>query len=379
MPDIYLDHNATTSLEKEVILAMNEVMGEPLNPSSVHKAGQSARSIIQAARVKIARFIEADDKYNIVFTSSGTEANNLAIRGFDGQKIFACSIEHNSVLNACKQKGGVVVPATCEGIIDVAALDNLLSMHKGKSLISVMIANNETGIIQPVKEVMEIAKKHSAVVHIDAVQAVGKIQVSMKDMDADMLTISAHKIGGPQGAAALVLKKNILLNPQITGGAQEQNLRAGTENVPAICGFGKAVEIIKIDSVVEKLRDRLENLIESVAPEAVIVGKDRLRLPNTSYISMPNVPSQTQLIYFDMHNIQVSSGAACSSGKIGASHVLSAMKVDDRIAQTVIRVSLGKNNTDLDIEAFFTAWETLYRGVNRDVNRDVNKYKKAVQ
>ena len=365
MSNIYLDNNATTAVENEVILAMKEVMGEPLNPSSVHKAGQHARSIMQAAREKIAKFIDADDKYNIVFTASGTEANNLAIKGFDGQNVFTCSIEHPSVLNACRQKGGIFVPATCDGIIDIVVLEKLLVSHPGKSLVSIMIANNETGIIQPIKEVIEIAKKCDALVHIDAVQAVGKIQVSMEDIDADMLTISAHKIGGPQGAAALVVKKNIVLNAQITGGAQEQNLRAGTENVPAICGFGKAVEMLKIDFTIKKLRDKLESLIWSFAPDAVIFGKDQERLPNTSYISMPNVPSQTQLIYFDMHNIQVSAGSACSSGKIEASHVLSAMQVAEQVAKTVIRVSLGKNNTESDIDAFFTVWKTLYSNSNK--------------
>jgi cysteine desulfurase len=381
--DIYLDNNATTALEPSVLKAMQEVMQLPLNPSSTHKLGRKAHGILEAARGKIAALANAKN-CNVIFTASGTEANNLAISGLAGWNVMVSAIEHPSVLKTAKNSGGIIVPATGEGVINTEALERLLKQQeKGKCLISVMLANNETGIIQPIKEVVRIAHQHGALVHTDAAQCFGKIAIDMEELGVDMITISAHKFGGPQGAAALIAKKNVPLHAIITGGGQEQGFRAGTQNVAAIHGFGVAAEIVLegIESPTlflaagaplsalqaggtMALRDRLEAELLAFAPEVKIFGQNSERLPNTSCIAMPNVASETQLIHFDINGIAVSAGAACSSGKIEVSHVLRAMGVDDNTAKTAIRVSFGKNNTSSDVEAFISAWKELYSKVN---------------
>lgn len=365
MHNIYLDNNATTALDTKVIDSMIEVMGRPLNPSSPHKMGRMARSIVEDARKKIAEFLKIGNDYRVIFTASGTEANNLALKGFEGQNLFVSEIEHHSVLNSCKIGYKVLIPVNQDGTVNLEKLEKLLILRRAKPLVSVMMANNETGIMQPMAEVVRIAKKWGAVVHSDAVQCFGKIDINMPEMGVDMFTISAHKFGGPQGIAALIVKKDIQLAPQIVGGGQEQNMRGGTENIVAIHGFGKALEQLKIDNRVKTLRDRLESEIKAFAPDAIIFGSGVERLPNTSFIAMPNATSETQLIHFDMHDIAVSAGSACSSGKIEPSHVLKAMGVDNKIAKTAIRVSLGKNNTDTDIDAFLGAWKQLYINVNK--------------
>lgn len=352
MHNIYLDNNATTALDTKVVDSMIEVMGRALNPSSPHKMGRMARSIVEDARKKIAEFLGVDNNYRVIFTSSGTEANNLAIKGFEGQNLFVSEIEHHSVLNACKKVDKVLIPVNENGTVNIEKLEKLLILRRAKPLVSVMMANNETGVIQPMEEVVRVAKKWGAVVHSDTVQCFGKIDVNISALDIDMFTVSAHKFGGPQGIAALVVKKDVQLTPQTLGGGQEQNMRGGTENIVAIHGFAKAVEQIKIDSKVKVLRDRLESEIKAFANDAVIFGEEAERLPNTSFIAMPNATSETQLIHFDMHDIAVSAGSACSSGKIEPSHVLKAMGIDDKVAKTAIRVSLGKNSGEADIDTF---------------------------
>lgn len=363
MHNIYLDNNSTTAMEAKVADAMIEVLGRPLNASSTHKMGRVARSIVENARRKVADFIGTGNDYNVIFTSSGTEANNLALKGFEGQNLFVSEIEHHSVLNVCKKPDRIVVPVKSDGTVNIENLEKLLTIHRGKSLVSVMLANNETGIIQPMKEVVEVSKKWGAIVHTDAVQCCGKIDVDIKKLGVDMLTISAHKLGGPHGVAALVVKKDIQLVPQTIGGGQEHNMRGGTENISAIHGFGKAVEIAGIDEGIKMLRDGLESEIKAAVPECVIFGREQKRLPNTSFIAMPDVSSETQLIHFDMHDIAVSAGSACSSGKVEPSHVLKAMGVNDKIAKCAIRVSLGKHNTAADINSFVRVWKELYNNI----------------
>lgn len=369
MSEIYLDNNASTALEPSVSKAMQEVMQQPLNPSSTHTLGRKAHGLLESARAKIAKLANAKDCH-VIFTSSGTECNNLAINGLSGYKILVSAIEHPSVLKTAKNSGCVVVPVTKEGVINTEALAKLLAQEKGKYLVSVMLANNETGIIQPIKEVVRIAHQHGALVHTDAAQCFGKISVDMEELGVDMITISAHKFGGPQGAAALIAKKTVPLHALIIGGGQEQSFRAGTQNVAAIHGFGVAAEIALNAQTqdVETLRDRLEAELQAFSPEVKIFGQNISRLPNTISVTMPNVVAETQLIHFDLNGIAVSAGSACSSGKIEISHVLRAMGVEDNIAKTAIRVSLGKNNTISDIEAFIFAWKQLYRKVNEERN-----------
>jgi cysteine desulfurase len=356
-------------MEAKVADAMIEVLGRSLNASSPHKMGRMARTIVEDARRKIAEFVGCGDDYNVIFTSSGTEANNLALKGFDGQNLFVSEIEHPSVLNVRKKPDSIVIPVNEDGTVNIENLEKLLTIHRGKSLVSVMLANNETGIIQPIKEVVEVSKKWGAAVHTDAVQCFGKVKVDIKELGVDMLTISAHKFGGPQGVAALIVKKDIQLVPQTIGGGQEQNKRGGTENIAAIHGFGKAVEIARVDEGIEFLRDALESEIRTFAPECIIFGENKDRLPNTSFIAMPDVSSETQLIHFDMNDIAVSAGSACSSGKIETSHVLKAMGVNDKIASCAVRVSLGRHSTAADINLFVRVWKELYNNVKNKAEK----------
>lgn len=368
MDRIYLDNNATTQPDASVIASVTKVLSGPLNSSSVHQSGREARQILENARNIIAKSVNANSDYRVIFTSSGTESNNLSLKGFNADKILISAIEHPSIYKFDDETKKIIIPVTENGVIDLNELDRLLSENSGKKLlVSVMLANNETGIIQPIKQVVKIAKKYNAFVHSDAIQAFGKTEVDLQDIGIDMMTISSHKIYGAQGAAALILKKNIILSPQIIGGAQEQNFRAGTENLPAIAGFAKAAENIVKNDNVRVLRDHLESQIKKIAPEAVIFGQKNERLPNTSFISMPNVSSETQLIHFDINGVDVSAGSACSSGKIEPSHVLTAMKVDSELANNVIRVSLSKNNKLEDVEYFTKKWQELYFNVNSKV------------
>jgi cysteine desulfurase len=367
MSDIYMDNNATTTLEPAALAAMQEVMLLPLNPSSTHTLGRKAHGILENARAKIVKLANAKD-CRVIFTSNGTEANNLAISGLAGWNVMVSAIEHPSVLKTAKNNGAIIVPATKDGVINTEALASLLRQQKGKCLISVMLANNETGIIQPLKEVVAIAHQHGALVHTDAAQCFGKIAVDMEDLGVDMMTISAHKFGGPQGAAALIAKKSVPLQATMLGGGQEQNYRAGTQNVAAIAGFGAAAEIASNANFISVLRDKLEVAIHSIDPQAKIFGQNCKRLPNTSSVAMPNVAAETQLIHFDLNSIAVSAGSACSSGKIETSQVLKAMGIADDIAKTAIRVSLGKNNTENDIDTFISAWKQLYENTNNRQN-----------
>lgn len=358
---VYMDNNATTALTPKVTAAMQEVQGLPLNPSSIHASGRKARALVETARGKIAKFVNAGNA-RVVFTASGTESNNMALRGLSGYKILVSAIEHASVLKLGVQDG--VVPATASGIVDIAGLERLLRQFPGeKFLVSVMLANNETGAIQPIKEIAELVHNHGGLVHTDAVQAAGKIKVDMQDLGADIITISAHKFGGPLGAAALIFGKHVPLHALISGGGQEQGFRAGTLNVPAIHGFGVATaEALSAGDLktISAIRNKIESEIKRIASDAVVFCKDAARLPNTSMIAMPGVPSETQVMHFDMAGIAVSAGSACSSGKVETSHVLLAMGVDYETAKCAIRVSLGKNNTMDDADKFVSAWKELY-------------------
>lgn len=392
-PAIYLDHNATASMRPQARDVMAALLGEPLNASSVHGPGRKARAVIEDARKKIAEALNCFHG-EIIFCGSGTEANNLALNQVSGLRLQVSAIEHASVLKAAKQRrpgvGRDIIAVNESGVIDLAALDRALSnpsscdliagssladkldaavkpQHDGgkyKTLISVMLANNETGVIQPIREVVEIARKYGALVHCDAVQALGKIPLDFSALGVDMMTVSAHKMGGPVGAAALVVRDKLPISPLLLGGGQEKNRRAGTENVAAIAGFAKAVELIDLGHM-RQLRNWLDEMEKNISSPFQwgenIIGARALRLPNTSCIAMPGVPSETQLISFDLEGIAVSAGSACTSGRIEPSHVLKAMGVEDALAGTAIRVSGGWNTQETDIKAFARAWKTLYQ------------------
>ena len=338
---IYLDYNASAPMHPKVKQVMFELAGNALNPSSIHASGRSARKIVEEARAKILQSVNAKA---LVFCGSATEANNLALA--QAPNIIASAIEHDSVWKLKSSEFRV----HGSGVVDLEDLEKKLATNSQEltTIVSIMLANNETGIIQPVKEAVKIAKKYGALVHSDAVQAYGRINIDFEDLGVDFITIAAHKIGGPVGVAALMHKPNIELKPFIKGGGQEKNKRAGTENVLAIHGWAA----IAGDGVQDSgLRDYLEINLPT------IIGKDLPRLPNTSCVIHPKMAAATLLIHFDTNGICVSSGSACSSGKVEVSRTLKVMGVEN--AGNAIRVSTGWNTTKEDIDAFLESFSKL--------------------
>ena len=357
----YLDWNATAPLRPEAAAAMSEALHRWGNPSSVHRRGRAARQIIEGARAAVAGLLGDVDPSGVVFVSGGTEANHLALIGAGRERVLVSAIEHDSVRHAVP--AAEIIPVGPEGIVALDALDRLLGADARPALVSVMYANNETGVIQPVAEIAAIARRHGAVFHCDAVQAAGKVALEVGMIGADLVTLSAHKIGGPPGVGALVVTGGIDLTPLLRGGGQEHRRRAGTENLPGIAGFAAAAAAAELTAYerVAALRDRLETEIAAIAPEAVVLGAAAPRLPNTSAIAMPGVAAETQIVALDLDGVMVSAGAACSSGKVGPSHVLAAMRVDREIAASTIRVSLGWSSSEAEVGHFLRAWTALYR------------------
>jgi len=356
-PETYLDWNATAPLRPAAAAAMADAFARCGNPSSVHRWGREARRRIEGAREAVAALIGATVD-GVTFVSGGTEANHLAIFGAARPRVLVSAVEHSSVLQAVPAAERIAVDDN--GIVDLAALAGQLGADSRPALVSVMLANNETGVIQPVREIAAIAHRHGALLHCDAVQAAGKIRLSLAEIGADFVTLSAHKLGGPPGVGAVVAAGAAVLVPSICGGSQERGRRAGTENLPGIAGFAAAATAAGIGEYdrVRRLRDRLE---ATLAPQAVVIGAGVPRLPNTSAIAMPGMPAETQIIAFDLAGIMVSAGAACSSGKVGPSHVLAAMGVAPDLARSTIRVSMGWTTSEADISHFVDAWKTLYR------------------
>lgn len=361
----YLDWNATAPLRPEVASAMSEAMNRWGNPSSVHRRGRAARQTIERAREAIAALLGNADPNGVVFVSGGTEANHLALLGADRVRILVSAVEHDSV--RCAVPTAEIIPVDPDGVVVLDALDRLLAADSRPALVSVMYANNETGILQPVADVAAITRRHGALFHCDAVQALGKLTLDADAIGADLITLSAHKIGGPPGAGALVVTGDTELAPLLRGGGQERRRRAGTENLPGIAGFAAAAAVTEIAAYdrVRTLRDGLETEIAAIAPEVVVIGAAAPRLPNTSAIAMPGVSAETQVVALDLEGVMVSAGAACSSGKVGPSHVLAAMGIDPDIAASAIRVSLGWSSREAEVAHFVRAWTALYRRSRR--------------
>ncbi len=355
----YLDYNATAPVRPEVIEAVASALAVGGNPSSVHQAGRKARARLEHARRAVAALVGAPADA-VVFTSGGTEANNQALRSVAGPKLVS-AIEHDSVLAALPD--AFRVPVDRQGLIDLERIEEQLATSPA-ALVSVMLANNETGVIQPLADVVACARRHGALVHCDTVQAAGKLPLDLAALGLDFLSLSAHKLGGPQGVGALVLGPGVEPAALHHGGAQERRWRPGTENLPGIVGFGRACELAMADGDwperVGALRDQLEARVRAIAPQARVLGGAVPRLANTCCLTMPGVSHQIQLIELDLAGIAVSSGSACSSGKVGPSHVLAAMGVPDEEARTAIRISLGWASTTSDVDRFVTAWGGLY-------------------
>ncbi len=359
---VYLDHNATTAVRPEAREAAARALDLTGNASSVHGSGRTARRLVEDAREQVAALLSADAA-GVVFTSGGTEANNLGILGAGRDRVLASTVEHPSVLKA--RPGTLEIPVDGEGLVDLDALEALLSADDRPALVSVMLANNETGVIQPVADVSAIAHKHGALVHCDAVQAAGKIPVDIKALGPDMMTLSAHKIGGPAGVGALVLAGDEPIESIQRGGGQERGHRAGTENVSGIAGFAAAAlrALADLDAFagLAAWRDDMEKRLGGHAG-ARVFGAGAPRLANTSCLTMPGVKAETQIIALDLAGVAVSAGAACSSGKVEPSHVLAAMGVDLDDAAQAIRVSLGWNTTEQDVEQLIEAWTKVHAG-----------------
>jgi cysteine desulfurase len=358
----YLDYNATAPVRPEVVAVMRELLPIPLNASSIHAQGRRAKSIIEDARRTIAEIIGTFAN-EIVFTSSGTEANNWALRSLKSLPLFISGIEHSSVLGTAQAIGMPdILPVTREGIVDMAVCAGLLPQDE-PFLVSLMLANNETGVIQPVREMAELVHARGGLLHCDAVQAFGKIPVDFTMLGCDLMTLSAHKMGGLVGAAALVVKNGLTFAPMLTGGAQEMKRRAGTENIAAVAGFAEAAKRIDLAHM-QNLRgwhDAMESQILSASHgSAFIFGASAQRLPNTSLIAMPGTPSETQLIRLDLEGIAVSAGSACSSGRIEPSHVLAHMGIDEQSANSVLRISSGWATSKADLDVATEAWKALF-------------------
>ena len=359
----YLDHNATTPIRPEAAAALAAALAEGGNPSSVHGPGRAARRTVENARHHVAALVNARPT-QVIFTASGTEANNQALRATGCASVLVTAIEHDSVLKA--RPDAAIVPVRPDGIVDLAALAALLAEGKAPALVSVMLANNETGVIQPVAEVAGLCARHGALLHCDAVQAAGRIPIDMGALGVDYLTLSSHKIGGAPGAGALIARDGTPLEPLIRGGGQERGMRAGTENTLAIAAFGAAAQLAREPLThLAALRDDMEARLLAAAPGARIFGKGSPRLPNTTQFSMPGVPSETQVIALDLDGVAVSAGAACSSGRVEPARVLLAMGVDEATASSAIRISLGWTTTAADVDRLVASWCALYRRAAR--------------
>ena len=370
---VYLDNNATAPIRPEVIDLMVEVMSTVGNASSIHSAGRLARKRVEDARAEVAALVGADPD-NVIFTGGGTEADNLALKGFADRRLIVSAIEHGAILAPALlfDAGADIVPVDEQGLVDLAALEDLIRDADKPVLLSIMLANNETGVIQPIKEIVAIAKKFDALVHTDAVQSVGKIPVDINDLGVDMMSLSAHKIGGPQGVGALIMRENLPIMSQIVGGGQERGRRSGTENVAGVAGFGVAAAIARNGlahyTKISKLRDEMELQIKQIAPGSQVYSGEAPRLPNTSCLTMPGVKSETQVMSFDLEGVAISAGSACSAGKVTASHVLEAMEAPEDVALTAIRVSMGCDTVSEDIDRFVDVWRDIYRRCGAEAN-----------
>jgi cysteine desulfurase len=379
---IYMDWNATTPLRPQV----REVMAAALllvgNPSSVHAEGRKARSLIEEARSAAASALGARPR-DVIFTSGGTEANAMALQpglkkgsAPPAERLVVSAIEHPSVLagGGFGREAVEVADVTGSGTIDLAGLRKLLH-GRPPALVSVMLANNETGAIQPISEVAAIVHGEGGLLHVDAIQAFGKIEVDLGGLGADLVTLSAHKIGGPQGVGALVLGEGVSgLAPLLRGGGQELSRRAGTENVAGIAGFGAAIGAAMTALPAEAARlERLRQMLEEglrQTPGAVVLSEAAPRLPNTTLVTVPGLKAETAVIGFDLAGIAVSSGSACSSGKVQPSHVLEAMGLRPEITQGAVRLSMGWATSDADVDRCLEAWRKLAGGLLKEQGRN---------
>lgn len=367
MSVIYFDHNSTTQPHREVIDYYCQYVDQPLNNLSIHSLGRKSDMLVENSRQALKKMLHADN-FDIIFTSSATEAANLAIFGCNVARIIVSKIEHSAIFNArpCDKE-------ICEfgvdknGVVDIVGLQEIIeNQPDGNFLLALMLANNETGAIQPVKEVAKMVHRKGGLLLCDIVQAVGKIAVDLEDLNVDLAIISAHKFGGLQGVGALMVRKNIEIKPIIYGGGQEKNKRAGTLNVAGIASLIQACKIaqqrlFEYEQKVGSLQSELENNLRTLAGNDIIIFSEEVnRLPNTTFFATKKCLSQTQLMQYDLNNICVSSGTTCSSGATFQSRVLREMDVDKEFIDCAVRVSLGFDNNKSQIDQFIDVWQRIY-------------------
>ena len=373
----YLDHNATSPIRPESLLAVSHALGIGGNPSSIHANGRAARAVMEEARERVAALAGAKPD-SVIFTSGATESCSLALFGaVEGSleaenaritRIFVSAMEHKAVLAAAHRLAErfawvrvTVLPVTADGVIDLEALRVGLREGKGRALVAVMAANNEIGTVQPIAAVSKLAREAGALLLVDAVPAAGKIALDFSL--CDYMVLSAHKMGGPQGAGALLVREGAPLAPQLVGGGQQKGLRAGTENLSGIAGFGAAAHALA-DGEGERariahLRDHFETALKQAASEAVIFGMEQNRLCSTSGFAIPGVRAETALIGLDLDGVMMSAGSTCSSGKLSVSHVLAAMGVEEKLAACALRASFGWSSTMDDVQAAVESLQKL--------------------
>jgi cysteine desulfurase len=368
---IYFDNNATTPVDPRVKERIKEVLEFFGNPSSLYPIGKKVRDLVEEAREEVASFIGAR-REEIFFTSSGTEANNWAIKGIleanpEKDSVLVSSIEHPSIIDLCnylekKQKKVLYIPVDRFGVVDIDFIEK--NINERTAIVSVMHANNEIGTIQPIKEISKICKKKGVIFHSDAVQTLGKIKVNVEDLGVDLLSGSAHKIYGPKGAGFLYIRKGTSINP-IIHGEQERKMRGGTENVSGIIGLGKAVSLIKqeMEKSQKSIKELSQRLIEGLKKIDGIHfnGHPEKRLDSTISISVEGIDGEALLMALSTKDIYVSTGSACSEGKEGPSHVLKAIGLPDELAESTIRISLGKFNTPENVDEFLKVFEKMVK------------------
>jgi cysteine desulfurase len=375
---IYLDHNATSPLRPEARAAMAAALAETGNPSSIHAEGRAARARIEEARKAVAALVGAEPAA-VTFTSGATEANALALSPeleLSGRPVRCDVLLISGVEHPAVRSGGrfpaeriEIVPVDREGLVDLAMLDTILARHRNggrRALVSVMAANNETGVIEPLREIGVRVHAAEGVFHTDAVQIAGRYPFGLEMSGADLISLTSHKLGGPQGVGALIARDaDTRVPPLLRGGGQERGARAGTENVAAIAGFGAVAASAGMMLAEEVgrlagLRDRLEDGLYDIAPEAVVLSEGAPRIPNTTCFAVPGMTAETAVIAFDLEGIALSAGSACSSGKVGASTALAAMKIEPELARGAMRVSLGWNSTKMDVARFLEIFARIH-------------------
>lgn len=367
-PVTYLDYNATSPLRPQALAVMTSVLQEAGNPSSVHGYGRAARRHVDLARQQVALLVGARLE-NVIFTSGGTEANNLALLNAGDRRLLVSAIEHDSILRPAREMAAQIIQAQRSGEVDLEHLEALLRRDARPAFVSIMMANNETGVIQPIAAISELVHRHGGLLHVDAAQAAGRIKLDIAALGIDFLTLSGHKIGGPQGIGALVLGQDREMTALLLGGGQERGRRAGSENVAAIAGFGAAAmvdtraEMARIAWLRNELEARLLSLGQPITffgrSQGMALPQSHERLPNTSCFAAGSKNSETLVMALDLAGVAVSAGSACSSGKVRPSHVITAMGFGAATAGTAIRVSLGWQSSQEDVERFVAAWSSI--------------------